>query len=88
MMVAPDIRTDVHLIYILSVVITQQFVTRAAVRLNRTQSSVSMARRQLHEITNDKIPVRSNGSSVATPRAQQPLASSKRILAEFETTGA
>jgi DNA-binding transcriptional LysR family regulator len=85
MTVARDVRIDLHLIYVLSVLITEQSVTRAAVRLNQTQPAVSMALRKLREVTNDKILVRGNGGYVATPRAQQLLASSKRILAEFET---
>lgn len=85
MSISRDVRIDLHLIYVLSVLISEKSVTRAAVRLNQTQPAVSVALRKLRQITNDKILVRGNGGYVTTPRAQQLLASSKRILAEFET---
>jgi DNA-binding transcriptional LysR family regulator len=85
MAVTRDARVDLRLIHVLSVLITEQSVTRAAVRLNQTQPAVSAALRKLRQITNDKILVRGSGRYVATPRAQQLLMSSKRILAEFET---
>jgi hypothetical protein len=70
MSIARDVRIDLHLIYVLNVLISEKSVTRAAVRLNQIQPAVSVALRKLRQVTNDKILVRGNGGYVTTPRAQ------------------
>jgi DNA-binding transcriptional LysR family regulator len=79
-----DLRVDLHLIHVLGVLINEQSVTRAAVRLNLTQPAVSIALRKLRTITGDKILVRGKNGYVLTRRAQSLLASSRHILNEFE----
>lgn len=60
---------DLNLLIVLHVLLEEQSVTRAAERLNRTQSAVSHSLSRLREVFADDLLVRDGRQMVPTPRA-------------------
>ncbi|PYB88153.1 LysR family transcriptional regulator [Pseudomonas fulva] len=77
-------RIDLNLLLALHALLTERHVTRAAIRLHRSQPAVSHALAQLREHFDDPLLVRQGGKMMLTPRAQalaQPL---EHALADLE----
>lgn len=62
-------KTNLNLLYTLQVLLSERHVSRAALRLNLTQSAVSRQLSQLREIYQDPLLVRDGSHYVLTPRA-------------------
>ncbi|GAL32077.1 transcriptional regulator LysR family [Vibrio maritimus] len=62
-------KTNLNLLYTLQVLLAERHVSRAALRLNLTQSAVSRQLSQLREIYQDPLLVRDGSHYVLTPRA-------------------
>jgi DNA-binding transcriptional LysR family regulator len=61
---------DLNLLITFDVLVREQSVTRAAVKLGVTQSAVSHALRRLRELLDDQLMVRGGAGMVLTPRAE------------------
>lgn len=71
-------RIDLNLLLTLHALLAEKHVTRAALRLHRSQPAVSHSLTQLRRIFNDPLLIRHPGGMVLSPRAQdllQPLES-------------
>lgn len=64
-------RIDLNLLLALHALLAEQHVTRAALRLHKSQPAVSHALAQLRDILGDPLLVRRGGRMVLTPRAQE-----------------
>ncbi|MCY9873415.1 LysR family transcriptional regulator [Vibrio barjaei] len=64
-------KTNLNLLYTLEVLLAEKHVSRAADRLNLTQSAVSRQLSQLRDIYHDPLLVRSGNHYVLTPRAER-----------------
>jgi DNA-binding transcriptional LysR family regulator len=62
-------RLDLNLLFVFEAVMQERSVTRAAHRLNVSQSTVSHALNRLREALNDEMFIRSTGEMRPTPRA-------------------
>ncbi|GMQ48949.1 LysR family transcriptional regulator [Vibrio sp. 10N] len=62
-------KTNLNLLYTLQVLLAERHVSRAATRLNLTQSAVSRQLSQLRDIYQDPLLVREGSHYVLTPRA-------------------
>ncbi len=62
---------DLNLFKVLVALYEERSVSRAAVRLSRTQSAISNSLRRLREVTNDPLFVRSPGGLALTPKARK-----------------
>lgn len=76
-----DIRISGHLLIILDTILREQSVTRAAVKLNMSQSNTSAALARLRQLFNDPLLVRGKIRMVPTERGMQ-LARSLGIVIE------
>lgn len=76
-------KINLNLLYTLEVLLTERHVSRAAERLNLTQSAVSRQLSQLREIYNDPLLVRSGNHYLLTPRAEQINGELERVLKEI-----
>lgn len=63
-------RIDLNLLLTLHALLTEKHVTRAAVRLHKSQPAVSHSLAQLRELFNDPLLVRKGGSMMLSARAQ------------------
>ena len=63
-------RIDLNLLLTLHALLTEQHVTRAAVRLHKSQPAVSHALAQLRDIFDDPLLVRRGGALAITTRAR------------------
>lgn len=66
-------RIDLNLLLTLHALLTEKHVTRAALRLHRSQPAVSHALAQLREVFKDPLLARRGGRMAMTPRAQELL---------------
>jgi DNA-binding transcriptional LysR family regulator len=83
----PRLRTiDLNLLVILSALLTERHVTRAARRLGLSQSATSHALARLREVYGDPLLVRSGRRLDPTPRALALLPQLERGLAELTGT--
>ena len=73
-------KIDLHLIRVLHTVLTEQSVSRAAVRLGMHQPAVSSALKRLREFAGDPILVRSGANMVPTEAGLRMIEPSARIL--------
>lgn len=76
-------RIDLNLLLTLHALLTEKHVTRAAVRLHRSQPAVSHALAQLRTHFNDPLLVRQAGRMALTARAQSLLPTLNSALAEL-----
>lgn len=77
-------KIDLHLIRVLHTVLTEQSVSRAAIRLGMHQPAVSSALRRLRELAGDPLLVRSGPGMVPTDAALRMVAPAGDILRSAE----
>jgi len=75
--------TDLNLLFVLSVVLEEQSVTRAARRLHVTAPAVSNSLARLRALLGDPLVVRSGRGLVATPRGHELLPRLRGVMAEL-----
>jgi DNA-binding transcriptional LysR family regulator len=75
---------ETSLLRLLQVLLTEQSVSRAAIRLGLSQPAVSNSLRRLRAITNDPLLVRCKNGMVATERGQELLAHANDALAAID----
>lgn len=75
---------DMNLLLALDVLLAERHVTRAAKRLNVSQSAMSQSLQRLRDALQDPLLVRSGGQMVATPRAQALAGPLKAALQTLE----
>ncbi|MFT0532128.1 LysR family transcriptional regulator [Castellaniella hirudinis] len=71
---------DTHLLRILQILLTEQSVSRAAIKLGLSQPAISNSLRRLRDITGDPILVRSKTGMVPTQRGLDLLAHANEAL--------
>ncbi|BCQ47823.1 hypothetical protein ERHA55_53500 (plasmid) [Erwinia rhapontici] len=76
-------KIDLNLLLTLHALLTEKHVTRAAIRLHRSQPAVSHALAQLRAHFDDPLLVRREGKMVLTVRAQGLLPSLDGALSEL-----
>ena len=79
-------KLDLNLLIALDVLITEASVTKAAVKLNMSQSAMSHALKRLRTILNDDILIRTSREMEVTPYARQISDRVRQILTEIEST--
>ena len=77
-------KIDLNLLVVLDVLLQERSVTRAAVRLHRTQSGVSHALGRLREQLGDQLLVRVGAEMRPTPRAERLAGDVSRLLRSLE----
>ena len=75
---------DTHLLRILQILLTEQSVSRAAIRLGLSQPALSNSLRRLRELTGDPILVRGKTGMVPTERGLELLAHANDALAAID----
>jgi DNA-binding transcriptional LysR family regulator len=75
---------DTHLLRILQILLTEQSVSRAAIKLGLSQPALSNSLRRLREITGDPILVRSKTGMVPTERGMELLSHASDALSAIE----
>lgn len=78
-------RIDLNLLLTLHALLTECHVTRAALRMHKSQPAVSHALGQLRTIFNDPLLVRRGGKLVLTARAQELMPPLTEALAQLDT---
>jgi DNA-binding transcriptional LysR family regulator len=79
-----DIRTiDLNLLVALDALLAERNVTRAAVRLNLSQSAMSAALARLRALFGDPLLLRTSGGMLATSKGQELVAPVRLVLAEI-----
>lgn len=71
---------DLNLLVVLQLLLEERSVTRAAVRLGRTQSAVSRSLGRLRDLLGDPLLVRDGPALAPTPRAEALVGPLRRIL--------
>lgn len=77
---------DLNLLIALNVLITEASVTKAAEKLNMSQSAMSHALKRLRTILNDDILIRTSREMEVTPYARQISDRVRQILSDIEST--
>ena len=77
-------RLDLNLLVTFEVLMTERSVTRAAERLNRTQSAVSHALARLREQVGDPLLIKMGGRMTASPFAEQLIEDVRPILRSIQ----
>jgi DNA-binding transcriptional LysR family regulator len=77
---------DLNLLIALDVLITEASVTKAAEKLNMSQSAMSHALKRLRTILNDDILIRTSREMEVTPYARQISDRVRQILIEIQST--
>ncbi len=80
----PREQIDAYLLRVLHTLLTEQSVSRAALKLGQSQPAVSNSLRRLREITGDAILVRGKSGMVATERGQELLGYATDALAAID----
>jgi DNA-binding transcriptional LysR family regulator len=75
---------DTYLLRVLTTLLTERNVTRAAIRMNQSQPAISAALRKLRGVFKDELLVRSGNVMVPTPRGLEILASARTALNEID----
>ncbi|NGM86228.1 LysR family transcriptional regulator [Parapusillimonas sp. SGNA-6] len=75
---------DTSLLRVLQIVLTEQSVSRAAIKLGLSQPAISNALRRLRDITGDPLLVRSKAGMVATERGLEVLGHASEALAAID----
>jgi len=83
-MARPNDPIDTYLLRVLTVLLTERNLTRAAIRLNQSQPALSTALRKLRELFHDELLVRSGNAMVPTPRALELLEPARTALHEID----
>ena len=83
-MVRPKDPIDTYLLRVLTVLLAERSLTRAAIRMNQTQPAISAALRKLRELFNDELLVRSGNAMVPTPRGLELLDPARAALHEID----
>jgi DNA-binding transcriptional LysR family regulator len=83
-MARPKDPIDTYLLRVLTVLLTERNLTRAAIRLNQSQPAISTALRKLRELFHDELLVRSGNAMVPTPRALELLEPARTALQEID----
>jgi DNA-binding transcriptional LysR family regulator len=79
-------KLDLNLLIALDVLIEEASVTRAAERLNMSQSAMSHALKRLRAILNDEILIRTSREMEVTPYAREISDRVRQILTEIQST--
>ncbi|MEY4519746.1 MAG: hypothetical protein RLZZ499_2346 [Cyanobacteriota bacterium] len=79
-------KLDLNLLIALDVLITEASVTKAAAKLNMSQSAMSHALKRLRTILNDDILIRTSREMEVTPYARQISDRVRQILTDIEST--
>lgn len=77
---------DLNLLITLDVLITEESVTRAAKRLNMSQSAMSYSLKRLRTILQDEILIRTSRKMEVTPYARKMSDRLRKILLEIQST--
>ncbi|AKJ68769.1 LysR family transcriptional regulator [Pandoraea thiooxydans] len=80
----PREQIDAYLLRVLQILLTEQSVSRAALKLGQSQPAISNSLRRLREITGDAILVRGKSGMVATERGRELLAYATDALAAID----
>lgn len=80
----PREQIDAYLLRVLHTLLTEQSVSRAALKLGQSQPAISNSLRRLREITGDAILVRGKSGMVATERGRELLGYATDALAAIE----
>jgi DNA-binding transcriptional LysR family regulator len=83
-MARPKDPMDTYLLRVLTVLLTERNLTRAAIRMNQSQPAISTALRKLREMFKDELLVRSGNAMVPTPRGLEVLESARAALQEID----
>ena len=83
-MARPKDPIDTYLLRVLTVLLVERNVTRAAIRMNQSQPAISAALRKLRALFQDELLVRSGNAMVATPRGLEVLDSARAALHEID----
>src|SRR5436305_188975 len=75
---------DTYLLRVLHTLLTEQSVTRTAVRLGQSQPAISNTLKRLREITGDAILVRGKSGMVPTERGRELLLLAEQSLAAMD----
>jgi DNA-binding transcriptional LysR family regulator len=79
-------KLDLNLLIALDILITEASVTKAAQRLNMSQSAMSYSLKRLRTILDDDILIRTSREMEVTPYARQISDRVRQILTEIEST--
>jgi DNA-binding transcriptional LysR family regulator len=83
-MARPKDPIDTYLLRVLTVLLAERNVTRAAIRMNQSQPAISAALRKLRKLFQDELLVRSGNAMVPTPRGLEILDSARAALQEID----
>jgi DNA-binding transcriptional LysR family regulator len=83
-MARPKDPLDTYLLRVLTVLLAERSVSRAAIRMNQTQPAISAALRKLRELFKDELLVRSGNAMAPTPRGLEVLESARAALHEID----
>ena len=83
-MARPKDPIDTYLLRVLTVLLVERNVTRAAIRMNQSQPAISAALRKLRGLFQDELLVRSGNAMVPTPRGLEVLESARAALQEID----
>lgn len=75
---------DAQLLLTLQALLTEKHVSKAALKLFRSQPAVSHNLADLRRIFNDPLLIRNNGKFERTPRAEEILGSLNEILTQMQ----
>lgn len=75
---------DTWLLRVLTTLLAERSVSRAAIRMNQSQPAISAALRKLRGVFQDELLVRSGNQMVPTPRGLEILASARLALNELD----
>ena len=71
---------DIHLLLTLQALLTEKHISKAAVKLFKSQPAVSHSLAELRKVFNDPLLIRQNGKLERTPRAEELLKPLTEIL--------
>ena len=83
-MARPNDPIDTYLLRVLTVLLSERSVSRAAIRMNQTQPAISTALRKLRELFGDELLVRSGNTMSPTPRGLELLEPARAALQEID----
>ena len=75
---------DIHLLLTLQALLTEKHISKAAVKLLKSQPAVSHSLAELRKVFNDPLLVRQNGKLERTPRAEELLEPLTEILNQIQ----
>ena len=83
-MTRPTDPLDVYLLRVLTTLVAERSVSRAAVKLNQSQPAISSALKRLRDILGDPLLVREGSGMVPTPRALELRQHARSALGEID----